>query len=168
MECDLLLHRRMSTPTFYKLEKIFPTLFTLNHYNPPSPTMAHPTDAQQFVSVYDPNPPRTRQPSGLLGSIWAPQPQPSDTTWPRTLDSFSRVAEREAEHFSRCDIRNGAFQPIISREDVFGPQPTQKVNREIGAIGDGRKKNSPDYDDKVGFFPFFSSIKKLIQVFFAF
>ncbi|KDR85900.1 hypothetical protein GALMADRAFT_52680 [Galerina marginata CBS 339.88] len=112
--------------------------------------MAHPTDSsQQYLSVYDPNPPRSRQPSGLLGSIWAPQPQPSDTTWPRTLDSFSRVAEREAEYFTRTDIQNVALQPVISREDVFGPaQPSQKVCREIGAIGDGRKKTTPDYDDK--------------------
>ncbi|KAF9550593.1 ARM repeat-containing protein [Agrocybe pediades] len=108
--------------------------------------MAHPTDSQQYISVYEPNPPR--KPSGLLGSIWAPQPQPSETTWPRTLDSFSRVAEREAQQFPRPDVRGGALQPIISREDVFGPQPTQNASKEIGAIGDGRKKNSPDYDDK--------------------
>ncbi|KIM38132.1 hypothetical protein M413DRAFT_76168 [Hebeloma cylindrosporum] len=112
--------------------------------------MAHPTDPQQFLSPYDPAPPRARQPSGLLGSIWAPQPQPSDTTWPRTLDSFSRVAEREADQYPRSDPRNGgALGPIISREDVFGPSPhpPKRDSREIGAIGDGRKKNSPDYED---------------------
>ncbi|KAF9478901.1 ARM repeat-containing protein [Pholiota conissans] len=106
------------------------------------------SDAQHFINTYDPNPPRSRQSSGLLGSIWAPQPQPSDTTWPRTLDSFSRVAEKESEPAAR----NGTLQQhIVSREDVFGPpQPPQNQRtsgREIGAIGDGRKKNSPDYGD---------------------
>ncbi|KAF8971874.1 armadillo-type protein [Flammula alnicola] len=110
--------------------------------------MVHPSDAQHFLIPYDPNPPRSRQSSGLLGSIWAPQPQPSETTWPRALDSFSRVAERDAEQFYRSDARDAALQPIISREDVFGStHPPQKVTREIGAIGDGRKKNSPDYED---------------------
>jgi pumilio RNA-binding family len=115
--------------------------------------MVHPTDAQHFAATYDPNPPRSRQSSGLLGSIWAPQPQPSETTWPRTLDSFSRVAERESDPTSRQDGRAAALRQIVSREDVFGsPQPTQAQQvsgREVGAIGDGRKKNSPDYGDTV-------------------
>ena len=113
--------------------------------------MAHPTDPQQFLSPYDPAPPRVRQSSGLLGSIWAPQPQPSDSTWPRTLDSFSRVAEKVADQCPRPDPRNGGLRPIISREDVFGPspRPSQRNSREIGAIGDGRTKNSPDYEDTV-------------------
>ncbi|KAF8164416.1 hypothetical protein BJ912DRAFT_1068330 [Pholiota molesta] len=108
--------------------------------------MVHPTDAQHFAATYDPNPPRSRQSSGLLGSIWAPQPQPSETTWPRTLDSFSRVAERESDPTSRQDGRAAALRQIISREDVFGsPQPTQAQQvsgREVGAIGDGRKKKA--------------------------
>lgn len=127
-----------------------------------SSPMAHPTDPQQFLSPYDPAPPRARQPSGLLGSIWAPQPQPSDTTWPRTLDSFSRVAEREADQYPRPDPRNGALGPVIGHEDVFGPSPhpPKRNSREIGAIGDGRKKNSPDYENTVraSFRLFFSSI----------
>ncbi|KJA28308.1 hypothetical protein HYPSUDRAFT_61939 [Hypholoma sublateritium FD-334 SS-4] len=113
--------------------------------------MAHTSDVQHFLNGSDPNQPRSRQHSGLLGSIWAPQPQPSETTWPRTLDSFSRVAERETEQNILQDARNATLQYIISREDVFGsPQPpqTQKPSaREIGAIGDGRKKNSPEYGD---------------------
>ncbi|PPQ69483.1 hypothetical protein CVT25_002047 [Psilocybe cyanescens] len=111
--------------------------------------MDHSADSQQYISAYDPNPPRSRQPSGLLGSIWAPQPQPSETTWPRTLDSFSRVAEKEAEQSDRPDICNHGLQPFISREDIFGPpQPSQMISKEIGAIGDGRKKNSPEFSDK--------------------
>lgn len=105
------------------------------------------SDSQQYLSVYDPIPPRSRQSSGLLGSIWAPQPQPSDATWPKALDSFSRAAELQSELYPLFENRNPTIQPIVSREDVFGP--TQKATREIGAIGDGRKKNSPDHDDTV-------------------
>lgn len=74
-------------------------------------------------------------------------------TWPRTLDSFSRVAEKEKEQVDRPDIANHGLQSFISREDVFGlPQPSQVVSKEVGAIGDGRKKNSPDFGDKVSSF----------------
>ena len=109
--------------------------------------MVYQSDSQQYLSVYGPAPPRTRQPSGLLGSIWAPQPQQSGTTWPRALESFSRAAELQSELYPLCETRNPTLQPIVSRDDVFGP--IQDATREIGAIGDGRKKNSPDGDDKV-------------------
>lgn len=100
-------------------------------------------NAQQTFSSNAP-PPRQRQSSGLASSIWAPQPQPSDKTWPRKLDSFSRTAE----DYMRDD----------SRYDVFGPQLAlnqagSRLTRDIGAIGDGRKRISPgDYDDSVRFF----------------
>lgn len=109
--------------------------------------MVYPTDnSQQYLSLYDPSPPRSRQPSGISASIWAPQPQPFDTTWSKALDSFSRVAERDSEMQNCPDNRNATNLPIVSREDVFGP-----TSRHIGAIGDGRKKNSPGYDDSVCF-----------------
>lgn len=95
----------------------------------------HAADNPQFFP-YD-----RRQPLGTAASIWAPQPQPSDTTWPRTLDSFSRVAERELDRQARP-------QPLVRREDVFGSEPR---SRDIGAIGDGRKKNSPGFEDVVSF-----------------
>lgn len=114
-----------------------------------------------YLNLHDtanahPPPPRSRQATGLLGSIWAPQPQPGDTTWPKTLDSFSR----EAEQLARSDASRGSAGSapmqlsVVTREDVFGsPQPqTQtapKVVREVGAIGDGRKKNSPEFGDTV-------------------
>jgi len=109
--------------------------------------MVHQSDSQQYLSVYDPIPPRSRQHSGLAGSIWAPQPQPSDTTWPKTLDTFSKAAELQSDLYPLFEARNPTAQPIVSREDVFGP--LQKTTREIGAIGDGRKKNSPEYGDTV-------------------
>lgn len=109
--------------------------------------MVYQSDSQQYLSVYGPVPPRSRQPSGLLGSIWAPQPQQSDTTWPRALENFSRAAELQSDLYPLCESRIPTAQPVISRDDVFGP--VQETTREIGAIGDGRKKNSPDGDDKV-------------------
>lgn len=113
--------------------------------------MLHPTDSSQhFLSLYGPTPPqvRARQPSGLSGSIWAPQPQPSVATWPKALDSFSRVAERDSEQLLRLDSRTATNLPIVSREDVFGAPPTSNSgSREIGAIGDGRIRNALDCED---------------------
>jgi pumilio RNA-binding family len=106
-------------------------------------------DNPQYFPPYD-----RRQSQPVLGtaaSIWAPQPQPLDATWPRTLDTFSRVAEREVE----CQPPP---QPLVRREDVFGPEPSR--SREVGAIGDGRKKISPGFEDNVSFawYLIFSSI----------
>jgi hypothetical protein len=108
-------------------------------------------DNQLAATTYDNNQPISRQSSaGLMASIWAPRPQHSETTWPKTLDSFSRVAEKGVH---QVDAKNIAFQqPLIAREDIFGPvrQGTQRFStRDVGAIGDGRKKNSPDYEDSV-------------------
>ncbi|KAJ7208980.1 armadillo-type protein [Mycena pura] len=92
--------------------------------NPPfeSP-LPHPlsADMQQhpspFLSLYDHSPPR-RAPQvsapTLKASIWAPQPQPSDVTWPRALEAFSRCA------------------PAATREDIFGP------SNNLGVVGDAR------------------------------
>jgi hypothetical protein len=48
---------------------------------------------------------------------------------------------------------------FITREDVFGSLDSQP---QLGAIGDGRKKNSPEFDNSVGFFspifPFFLAL----------
>ncbi|GLB43736.1 putative pumilio-family RNA binding repeat [Lyophyllum shimeji] len=120
----------------------------------------------QFLPLYDPSPPpappasaqRRQQPATLAASIWAPQPQPSEATWPKTLDSFSRVAEQQRE-FDSFDTFEGTprqqqdREAVVRREDVFGPVPTQvqqqhhqKV-RDVGAIGDGRRKGSPGFDD---------------------
>ena len=114
-------------------------------------TMLSSTDnAQQHFAVAAP--PRQRQPTGLAGSIWAPQPQPSDKTWPKKLDSFSRSAERELDGLPRMDSRLAS----IVRDDIYGHQLPAQVpargpsSRDIGAIGDGRKRFSPsDYDDSV-------------------
>ena len=148
--------QKMSSSTLYKIRKVpRPLLNPYHHYLP--------MDTNNYLNLHDTAnvhqpPPRSRQSSGLLGSIWAPQPQPGDTTWPRALDSFSR----EAEQFARPDASRGSVgstpmqHTVVSREDVFGsPQPqlqsAPKVVREVGAIGDGRKKNSPEFGDSVSF-----------------
>ncbi|KAM6498886.1 Armadillo-type fold [Amanita muscaria] len=104
-------------------------------------------NAPQLLSLYESNPPRPRQPAGISASIWAPQPQPSDNTWPRTLDSFSRVADRDTENFQPQEAKNPNSVPLISREDIFGLSSSLNNARpkDVGAIGDGRKKNTPDF-----------------------
>lgn len=103
--------------------------------------------SQNFLSLYDPSPPRSRHPSGLAASIWAPQPQPSESTWPQTLDSFSLAAESDFPVF-------GGPQPtassVVTREDVFGPVDEDSFHlKDVGAVGDGRKQNRLDFDDTV-------------------
>ncbi|KAJ3739338.1 armadillo-type protein [Lentinula detonsa] len=88
---------------------------------------------------------RSRQSgAGSLASIWAPQPQPSDTTWPRALDSFSRVAESETQLATLPELQHTS-STVVTREDVFGPS-LPKVMASVGAIGDGRKKMTLDFE----------------------
>ncbi|TFK70058.1 ARM repeat-containing protein [Pluteus cervinus] len=111
-----------------------------------------PTEnSQQYLSPFEANAPRDRS-RQLSGSIWAPRPQPSEGTWPRTLDSFSRVAEREYAPRGPSEPRNNAHNlPLVTREDVFGPLPSapppQTRHKDVGTIGDGRKNNTPEFDD---------------------
>lgn len=100
--------------------------------------------AQSFIPFADNySPPRSRT---TAASIWAPQPQQLDSTWPNAIDSFSRDAEKAA---FRPHKGFRGFNPIFGCEDVFGPVglvgPPRK--RNIGAIGDGRKRQGPEFDD---------------------
>lgn len=65
----------------------------------------------------------------LNASIWAPQPQPNES-WPRTIASFSRAAED--------DKQKNAFGPVGFIGSCH--------KKDIGAIGDGRRKNSSDME----------------------
>ncbi|KAG7439377.1 ARM repeat-containing protein [Guyanagaster necrorhizus] len=125
---------------------------SLDFLPPPSTSpLRMPTadSAQTFLAVHDLSAPphngaRPRQPSGPPPmSIWAPQPQPSESTWPKTLDSFSRVVEKDNHQ-----------QPLGSKQvssQIRSPPSawSTATTKELGAIGDGRKKNSPssDFDD---------------------
>ncbi|KAJ6617644.1 hypothetical protein B0H10DRAFT_1298299 [Mycena sp. CBHHK59/15] len=100
-------------------------VLSLSFFLPPPPplpsSLSHPAMQQQqqqqnprpspFLPLYDHSPPPRA--SGVAQSIWAPQPQASESTWPRALEAFSR---------------SSAAAPT-TREDVFGP---------VGAVGDGR------------------------------
>ncbi|KAF7784924.1 hypothetical protein Agabi119p4_1089 [Agaricus bisporus var. burnettii] len=115
--------------------------------------MALPQDSSKYLSLYDSSPPRSRQATGnagLAASIWAPQPQPSESTWPRALDSFSRISDGDMINFNGLNGHQKPLNlPLISREDVFGSLSSMTPSsKDIGAIGDGRKKNSPEYEDK--------------------
>jgi len=104
---------------------------------------------QQFLPVLKDIPPPSR---GLSSSIWAPQPHPTEASWQQAITSFSQNAEEEKGR-SKPDDRRGLTLGRPERgEDVFGPgdffQADHKKN--IGAIGDGRKKTSPDAVNNVG------------------
>ncbi|KAF8131448.1 armadillo-type protein [Boletus edulis] len=106
--------------------------------------MQSTTSAKSFLPFADNySPPRSRT---TAASIWAPQPQQLDSTWPNAIDTFSRDAERTVFRPQR-GLRG--FNPVFGSEDVFGPVglvgPPRK--RGIGAIGDGRKRQSPELDD---------------------
>lgn len=90
--------------------------------------------------------------SGAMPSIWAPQPQPSDTTWPKTIDAFSTLADHTFNQQSRPKAHIPPFRErAIGKEDVFGPVGFLGLSRtkDVGAIGDGRKKNSANVDNSV-------------------
>ncbi|KAH9950976.1 ARM repeat-containing protein [Amylocystis lapponica] len=103
--------------------------------------MESTTQSSAFAPLFDPPPSRT-----LPSSIWAPQPQPSDTAWSRAIDSFSQVNSN-----GPCpDVRHTTSFPAKSNgEDVFGPVGFigHLRRKDVGAIGDGRKKTSPNYDE---------------------
>jgi pumilio RNA-binding family len=80
-------------------------------------------------------------------SIWAPRPLLSDASWPKSLDNFSRRFP-ERDGIQRSDLVNPGSNSV---EDVFGPVGFLDTSRKksVGAIGDGRKKSSPDLEDTV-------------------
>lgn len=117
------------------------SLFLCSTHHPLLPSIMN---AQSFLPFSDEySPPRSRT---TAASIWAPQPQQLDSTWPNAIDTFSRDAEKAAFGPQR-GLRG--FNPMFGSEDVFGPVglvgPPRK--RDIGAIGDGRKRQSPELDD---------------------
>lgn len=112
-----------------------------------------PAAAQPFAQLFD-NPPSSRQQApaaGLGASIWAPQPQPSDNTWSKAIDSFSRVQEH-GDGLMRPEYRRATSHPGGNNsEDVFGPVGVlgHFGRKPVGTIGDGRRKTPPDFDPMV-------------------
>ncbi|KAH9932111.1 ARM repeat-containing protein [Epithele typhae] len=84
-------------------------------------------------------------------SIWAPQPQPSDTAW----DTFRRgnfgnhpPPPPPPGRLRPAPFRSSSFPVHHAGEDVFGPLGFELFGRQdVGAIGDGRKRLSPNFDD---------------------
>ncbi|KAK0216573.1 hypothetical protein EDD85DRAFT_798368 [Armillaria nabsnona] len=75
-----------------------------------------------------------------------PLPQPLESAWPKTLESFLRVAEKEVST-AAFTFDAGFFSDDAddTREDVFVPAQCvlSMTAKEISAIRDGHKKNSP-------------------------
>jgi hypothetical protein len=105
--------------------------------------------SQPFIPVLKDIPPPSR---GLSSSIWAPQPHPTEASWQKAITSFSQSAEEKVK--SMPDDRRGpsTFGRPDREEDAFGPVDFFQADhkKSIGAIGDGRKKTSPDTANNVG------------------
>ena len=115
---------------------------------------AMPSATQPLGSFFEavPSQRQPAAPAGLSASIWAPQPQPSDSAWSQAIDSINRVPENYASRLMRPEMRRASSHPTgINPEDVFGPVGFVEGIRkkDVGAIGDGRKKTPPDFDSIV-------------------
>ena len=111
------------------------------------------TNSQSFVPLFDTLPSSRNLPSSRssAASIWAPQPQPSDNTWTKAIDTFSRSNFVDGLGIRPAPHRSSSYPAPHGIEDVFGPVGLdgQRRRRDVGAIGDGRKKQSPTLDDRV-------------------
>ncbi len=98
--------------------------------------------SQPFIPVLKDIPHPSR---GLSSSIWAPQPHPTEVSWQKAITSFSQSAE-DKSRMRPDDKRGPAFTAQDRNEDVFGPIDFLCADnkKDVGAIGDGRKRASPD------------------------
>lgn len=105
--------------------------------------MEHTAQTASFDPFFD----LPAQSRGTSSSIWAPQPQPSETAWSKAIDSFTRVNPNGIS--TRPDARRASsFPSVHGNEDVFGPVGLNgHLRKNVGAIGDGRKKGSPTFDE---------------------
>ncbi|KAI0248380.1 armadillo-type protein [Lactifluus subvellereus] len=99
--------------------------------------------SQPFIPVLKDIPPPSR---GLSSSIWAPQPHPTEASWQQAITSFSQSAEEEKVTVKPDNRRGPPPRAPVRDEDVFGPIDFLRADhkKDVGAIGDGRKKTSPD------------------------
>ena len=105
--------------------------------------------SQPFIPVLKDIAPPSR---GISSSIWAPQPHPTEASWQQAITSFSQSAEEEKVRLKPDDRRGPTFGRPNRDEDVFGPIDFLQAEhkKSVGAIGDGRKKTSPDDVNNVG------------------
>ncbi|KAI0275294.1 armadillo-type protein [Gloeopeniophorella convolvens] len=99
--------------------------------------------SQSFIPTLKDAPPPSR---GLSSSIWAPQPHPNEASWQQAITSFSQSANDDKVRGRPDDRRAPPFATRDRVEDVFGPVGFlhSESKKDVGAIGDGRKKTSPD------------------------
>ena len=73
------------------------------------------------------------------------QPHPTEVSWQKAITSFSQSAE-DKSRMRPDDKRGPAFTAQDRNEDVFGPIDFLCADnkKDVGAIGDGRKRASPD------------------------
>lgn len=110
----------------------------------PLASMDQPAASRPFDPFFDMPLPSDRS---VHSSIWAPQPQPSECAWSKAIDSFTRVDSNG--HPVRPDPRRTSSFPS-NCEDVFGAHASDAHTRKhVGAIGDGRKKDSPSLEQTV-------------------
>jgi len=112
-----------------------------------SPSQTFRPFAEDYV------PPRSRT---TAGSIWAPKQQETEPAWPPILDGHAYKDEKSPTAANSQQNRLATLRSGHS-EDVFGlvgivSSPSKK---DIGAIGDGRKRQSPKFDDSVRLLHFF-------------
>ena len=126
------------------LTLLIPTTFS------PSPFDMEQTSAPSpFVPLFDTLP----SSRSSAASIWAPQPQPSENTWSKAIDSFSRSnfgggPPLHADPRRSAPLRSSSFPAQGNGEDIFGPLGFEMhCRRDVGAIGDGRKRLSPTFDE---------------------
>lgn len=117
---------------------------SLHHHHHSLASMDPPAAPRPFDPFFDVPLPNDRS---VHSSIWAPQPQPSETAWSKAIDSFTHVDSNG--HPVRPDPRRASSFPS-NCEDVFGAHATDpRMRKNVGAIGDGRKKDSPSLEQTV-------------------
>lgn len=124
----------------------------LSHHLPFSiyyPLSMASTDNPSYDPFFsDPTTTLSQSRRSLASSIWAPQPQATETTWPNAFDRFSRVVN------DKEGTQSDLYRPV-TKEDVFGPVRVPVASalhrRTIGAVGEGRnQQQSSDIGDLVG------------------
>ncbi|KAI0079533.1 ARM repeat-containing protein [Panus rudis PR-1116 ss-1] len=103
--------------------------------------------AQAFAPVVEASSPSRDSAS----SIWAPQPQVTAPSWSRPAEVSADIDLSYCPTSGRPEPQRSSSYPSKSVEDVFGPLGSSDhlLRKDVGAIGDGRKKSVPEIDTRV-------------------